>query len=191
MPEPFDHPDWWFEAKYDGFRALAYIQNGKAELVSRKGDGYQCFEPLRAQLGSLGHEAILDGEIALVDGSSAPTPGNPPSRRAPVLYAFDCLWLDGRDLRYLPLIVRKGILEGIVPENSAVSFARHVEGSGVELFRVACERDLEGIVCKHKLSTYGSEELPWIEVLNPNYSQRGRRRESFEKRRSGARWLSP
>jgi bifunctional non-homologous end joining protein LigD len=138
-----------------------------------------------AQLATLGHDVVLDGEITLLDRDGRPQFYDLLRRRGePVFYAFDCLWLDGRDLRSLPLIVRKGILEGIVPANSAPLYAGHVEGSGVDLYRLVCDKDLEGIVCKHKLSTYASDELPWIKVLNPNYSQREGRRELFEKRRA-------
>jgi bifunctional non-homologous end joining protein LigD len=185
VPEPFDHPDWLFEVKYDGFRAMAYIQGGKANLISRKGNAYESFAPLRAHLATLRHDVILDGEITLVDGDGRPQFYDLLRRRGePIFYAFDCLWLDGRDLRSLPLIVRKGILEGIVPTDSPLLYASHVEGSGVDLYRLVCEKDLEGIVCKHKLSAYGSDELPWIKVLNPNYSQREGRRELFEKKRT-------
>jgi bifunctional non-homologous end joining protein LigD len=188
VPEAFDHPDWWFELKYDGFRAMAYIQDGKAELISRKGNAYESFAPLRTQLATLGHDVILDGEITLLDGDGRPQFYDLLRRRGePIFYVFDCLWLDGRDLRSLPLIVRKGILEGIVPKDSPLLYARYVEAGGVDLYRLVCEQDLEGIVCKHKLSAYGSDELPWIKVLNPNYSQREGRRELFEKRRAVAR----
>jgi len=185
VPDAFDNPDWLYELKYDGFRAMAYIQDGKAKLISRKGNVYESFEPLRAQLGTLGHDVILDGEITLLDGDGRPQFYDLLRRRGePVFYAFDCLWLDGRDLRNLPLIMRKGILEGIVPTDSPLLYAGHVEGPGADLYRLVCDKDLEGIVCKHKLSTYGSDELPWIKVLNPSYSQRDGRRELFEKRRA-------
>ena len=104
-----------------------------------------------------------------------------------MFYAFDCLWFDGGDLRNTPLMVRKGILEGIIPPNSPLVYAKHVEESGVDLFKLVCEQDLEGIVCMHKRSAYDSDDLPWIKVLNPNYSQREGRRELFEKKRTGAR----
>jgi bifunctional non-homologous end joining protein LigD len=187
LPEPFDHADWLFELKYDGFRAMAYVQSGKAKLISRKGNAYESFEPLRAQLATLGHDVILDGEITLLDGDGRPQFYDLLRRCGePVFYAFDCLWLDGRDLRNLPLIVRKGILEGIVPTSSPLLYASHTEGTGVDLYRLVCDKDLEGVVCKHKMSAYGSDELPWIKVLNPNYSQREGRRELFDKRRAAS-----
>jgi hypothetical protein len=99
VPDPCDHPDWLFELKYDGFRGMAYIRNGKAELISRKGNAYQSFEPLRAHLGTVGHDVILDGEITLLDGDGRPQFNDLLRRRGePIFYAFDCLWLDGRDL---------------------------------------------------------------------------------------------
>src|SRR5215472_922712 len=159
-----------------------------AQLISRKGNAYQSFESLRTQLATLRHDVILDGEITVLDGNGRPQFYDLLRRRGePVFYVFDCLWLDGRDLRNTPLMVRKGILEGIVPANSPLVYAKYVEGSGVDLFRLVCEQDLEGIVCKHKLSPYGSEELPWIKVLNSNYSQREGRRQLFEKRQAASR----
>jgi bifunctional non-homologous end joining protein LigD len=66
-----------------------------------------------------------------------------------VLYIFDLLWLDGNDLRERPLIERKRLLRSIVPEQSGcLLYADHIEQHGVELFRLACDRDLEGVVAK-------------------------------------------
>jgi len=62
VAEPFDHADWLFEVKYDGFRAMAYVQRREVELISRKGNAYESFEPLRSHLATLGHDVILDGE---------------------------------------------------------------------------------------------------------------------------------
>ena len=104
------------------------------------------------------------------------------SRRAllamPYYYAFDCLWLDGEDVRTLRLIDRKRILKRIVPrKNSRLLFVRHQRRRGADLFRLVCESDLEGIVAKRKESAYGED---WIKVKNPDYSQAKGRREHFE-----------
>jgi len=63
--EPFDHPDWIYEVKYDGFRALAFIESGSCRLVSRKAHVYKSFPGLCSSLAQLPHETILDGEIGL------------------------------------------------------------------------------------------------------------------------------
>ena len=167
---------------------MAYIERGRCQLVSRQGNGYELFEPLRAQLATLGHEVILDGEITVLDQHGKPQYNDLIRKRgAPIFYAFDCLWFDGRDLTKMPLMVRKGILEGIVRPELPLLYAQPSEERGVDLFRQACEMDFEGIVAKHKLSAYGSDEPPWIQVPNPNYSQRSGRRELFEKRRASIR----
>jgi bifunctional non-homologous end joining protein LigD len=66
--QPFDHPDFLFELKHDGFRALAYISDGKCELVSRRRNSYKSLQPLRDSLGKLKvKNAVLDGELICVD----------------------------------------------------------------------------------------------------------------------------
>src|SRR3989442_6680568 len=72
---PFDHPDWIFELKYDGFRSLAIIENGRGQLVSRNGHPFASFAELGKQIaGSLRNEkiAVLDGEIVCVDEHGRP-----------------------------------------------------------------------------------------------------------------------
>jgi bifunctional non-homologous end joining protein LigD len=104
LQEPFDHPEWIYELKYDGFRALAYIQDGSARLVSRNGDAFKSFDPLRVSLAAAlpVREAILDGEIVHLASDGRPEFYPLLGRRGePRLYAFDLLWLDGQDIRAL------------------------------------------------------------------------------------------
>ena len=70
--EPFDHPDFLFELKFDGWRALAYIEGDRSELVSRRGNTFKSFASLRASLARLGRNAILDGEIVGLDARGKP-----------------------------------------------------------------------------------------------------------------------
>lgn len=111
MPEPFDHPEWLFELEWDGFRAVAYIEAGMCRLVSRNGNIFKSFATLPAAAAAAigGHDAILDGEIAGLDTSGHadfyPLPLLP---RRPILLRFHLVWLDGRDLRQVPLVERKG-----------------------------------------------------------------------------------
>ena len=100
-------------------------------------------------------------------------------RGDPVFYAFDCLMLDGRDLRALPLIERKRILRRVVNKHPRILYARHFERKGCDLFRLICEQDLEGVVAKRRDAAYGEQ---WFKIRNPNYSQYEGRRELFEKR---------
>jgi bifunctional non-homologous end joining protein LigD len=107
--EPFDHPDWLFELKHDGFRAVAYISDGKCWLISRRENRYKSFNDLRASLASLPvTNAILDGEIVCLDRAGKSVFKELLFRKGrPRFYAFDLLWLNGEDLRSLSLVERK------------------------------------------------------------------------------------
>jgi len=101
--EPFDHPDYIFELKHDGFRAIAYLQSGECKLVSRNQRNLG-FEALKRSLAKLPVEnAIIDGEVISVDAKGVSQFNQLLSRKGePVFYAFDLLWLDAEDLRQRP-----------------------------------------------------------------------------------------
>ena len=105
-------------------------------------------------------------------------------RREPQhLYAFDLLWIDGRDLRALPLFERKRLLRRFIPPQPApVLYVDHVAGRGVDLFRAVCEQDLEGIVAKLAAGRYEPEATTWVKVKNPAYSQAEGRADFFDAR---------
>ena len=72
-PAPFDHPEWVFELKYDGFRSLAVIQNGRTELISRNGHPFNSFDTLRkAMTAPYAGKTVLDGEIVCLDKRGRP-----------------------------------------------------------------------------------------------------------------------
>jgi bifunctional non-homologous end joining protein LigD len=180
--DAFDHDDFIFELKMDGFRALAHVGPDETRLVSRRGNMYKRFTELAAAIHiELNCEAVLDGEIVCLDGNGRSQFYDLLRRRGTPVFAFDLLWLDGGDLRSRPLIERKRLLRSIVPEQPSVMlYAEHIEGYGVEFFRLACEQDLEGIVAKAKHAAYGEK---WFKIRNPRYSQYEGRRELFEKKR--------
>jgi bifunctional non-homologous end joining protein LigD len=95
-------------------------------------------------------------------------------------YAFDLLWLDGVDLRPLPLLDRKQKLQRLLKGRPGLLYAVHVPAKGVDLFKVICREDLEGVVAKHKLAPYSAKPQSWFKVLNPDYSQARGRKEMFE-----------
>ncbi len=109
-------------------------------------------------------------------------------RRAdPYFYAFDCLWLDGCDLRGLALVERKAVLRGLVPRQpSRLLCVDYVVGCGVELFRAVCEQDLEGIVAKRMDGAYDPDAPTWAKIKNRDYTQAVDRHERFERMRAGA-----
>src|SRR5437016_1952781 len=129
--EPFDSDDYIFELKIDGFRSLAYIENGQCDLVSRNGNTFHNFKDLTQWIGeNLGVEnAVLDGEIACVDETGRSVFNELLfRRRESVFFAFDLLFVDGVDLRHLPLIERKARLKRLLRrKRSRVLYVDHIE----------------------------------------------------------------
>jgi bifunctional non-homologous end joining protein LigD len=144
---PFDNHDWIFELKY--FRALGYIDSGRCWLVSRRGPAYKSFPQLCAAIGAaIPGQAVLDGEIVHLDAQGKPRFYDLMRRRTPQhYYAFDLLWLDGRDLRELPLIEGKQRLKRLI--RPPALYVDHIERRGMDLFEATCGRDLEGILRSH------------------------------------------
>ena len=105
---PFDDPDFLFELKHDGFRALAHIWDGKCELVSRRRNAYKSFNELRENLAKLKvKNAVIDGELVCLDSEGRSIFNELLFRRAcPIFYAFDLLYLNDRDLRQRPLEIK-------------------------------------------------------------------------------------
>ena len=168
-PEPFDSEEFLYELKIDGFRALAYIENGQCDLVSRNGNTFRNFKDLAQWIGQNLNvdNAVLDGEIACVDDSDRSVFNDLLFRRREcVFFAFDLLFLDGEDLRALPLIERKARLKRLLRrKRSLVLYVDHIEAHGRPCFEKVCGLDLEGIVAKRKTATYRATEKPspnWI-----------------------------
>src|SRR5215472_7103998 len=177
-----------FLIKYDGFRALAHLKAGTLRLVSRNGNEFKSFPELCTTMAGWlqAESAVLDGEIVYLAADGRPEFYSLMRRRTPQhFYAFDILWLDGKDLRRLPLFERKLILRYVVPMQPApVLYADHFDEHGIDLFRAVCDRDLEGIVAKRKDGLYKPEETSWVKIKNPRYSQMEGRRELFERKAS-------
>jgi bifunctional non-homologous end joining protein LigD len=189
--EPFDDDAFLFELKMDGFRCLAYIEQGRpTRLVSRRGIAYRSFDAIGAAIGNgvRCFSAILDGELVCLDGEGR-SQFMPLLRRreSPVFYCFDVLWLDGVDLRDIPLIRRKRMLRArLLTGSEHVFLADHVMGRGVDFFRAVCARDCEGIVAKLAESPYRvvKGRSPWIKIRNRAYTQADGRYDLFQQRRT-------
>lgn len=169
----FDGEDWLFEVKWDGFRAIAEVDNQKVQLYSRTFQSFnERFSPIVEDLKKLHAEAIFDGEIVVVDKqgkSSFQSLQNYQRSAAGYLryYIFDLLYFKGRDLRDTPLLERKQILQSILPNDSssALQYGDHIEGKGKKLFEEAEKNGLEGIIAKRKDSPYYSKRTHlWLKI---------------------------
>jgi bifunctional non-homologous end joining protein LigD len=185
IPEPFDHRDWIFEPNSDGFRALAHVQGHRCTLISRNGNIFKSWPRLGEEIAHAvrAQDAVLDGEICCLEQDGTSNFRNLLFRREwPYFIAFDLLALEGENLRGLPLLERKRRLRRIMPRvESRLRLMEHIEARGVDLFRAACERDLEGIVGKWKSGRYSTDgrSTSWIKIKNPAYSQMEGRHELF------------
>jgi bifunctional non-homologous end joining protein LigD len=187
VSEPFSHSDWLFEIKWDGFRSLVRIEQGKGRLISRKGNELKSFRALNEfLLGELKVQSVvLDGEIVCLNDAGKPEFRDLLHRKGqPRFVAFDLLWLNGEDLRYAPLGERKHKLRSILPTGSErLLYCDHVAGDGQGLFQLVCENDMEGIVAKRKFDPYIEKQASWLKIRNTNYTQWEGREELFERER--------
>jgi bifunctional non-homologous end joining protein LigD len=188
-PAPFDHPEWVFELKYDGFRSLAVIQNGRTELISRNGHPFNSFDKLRKALTAPGDgKTVLDGEIVCVDKRGRPQFNDLLFHRGELcFFAFDLLMVDGKDLRTERLTDRKHELRRLVSKTPAsrMVYVDHIEHQGTALFERVRKLDLEGIVAKHSYGEYVTEpeRTTWVKIKNRDYSQSVGREKLFDRER--------
>jgi bifunctional non-homologous end joining protein LigD len=178
----FDDPDWLFEIKWDGYRAVAFIEDERVQLVSRSQND------LTAQFSELGglpqsvraRRAILDGEIVALDNEGRPsfslmqqrTGFQPGKRRLPrregvpvIYYAFDLLYVDGFDLRRIALESRKQLLQERIENSGVIHFSDHYAEKGLQLLEAARQRGLEGIVAKKRSSAYQEKRSnDWLKI---------------------------
>jgi bifunctional non-homologous end joining protein LigD len=169
--QPFDDPHWLFEIKWDGYRAVAFLEDGDVRLVSRN------HNDLTAKFSELGglatpvkaKNAILDGEIVVLDDEGRPSFSlmqqrtgfrshgrqSTPRGDLPILYyVFDVIYLEGYDLRQVRLEERKRVLREVVSDSDILRYSDHFAGNGKALFNVAKEKGLEGIIAKKANSSY-------------------------------------
>src|SRR4029453_15469530 len=138
IPEPFDHPQWVFELKYDGFRALAYVEGHRCTLVSGRGHVFKQWDLLCEVIchSIRADSAVLDGEIVCVDDDGRPNFHKLLFRRDwPYFFAFDALSINGEDLHGLLLLERKRRLRAAMPRvESRLQYVDYVKARGRELF---------------------------------------------------------
>ncbi|MHB8735814.1 MAG: non-homologous end-joining DNA ligase [Terriglobales bacterium] len=174
---PFSSPDWLFEIKWDGVRALAWMAQDKVQLWSRaQRDMASAYPELQALSRQLrGGEALVDGEIVMLDQSGHASfsalqqrmhltgaEAEAAAAQRPVSYfIFDILHLDGVQLLHTPLETRKKLLRQRLVDAPPVRFADHVEEDGEGLLQLARNNGLEGIVAKHRHSSYEPRRSRW------------------------------
>ena len=180
--EPFDHPDYMFEVKWDGYRCLAYLEKGGTRLLSRNHQDLTGAFPDLADLHLLlgGLPLVLDGEIIAMAGgrpsfdalqSRAGLKGklqiSLAVRRLPALFiAFDILYQRGKSLVDLPLNLRRKKLEAAVKSSGKIIVSETVRGDGIDFYNACVEKGLEGVMAKKITSRYlpGKRSSLWKKI---------------------------
>jgi bifunctional non-homologous end joining protein LigD len=172
VEQPFDDPDWLFEVKWDGYRALATIDTDrKMTVISRNGLDLLARFPDLAAIGDAFDTlpVLFDGEICVLDergrSSFQGLQSYEPGKGGLTFIAFDLLYADGRDLRALPLEERKARLEEAILPDQGVLYSQHVIGAGKEFFALAKREGLEGIIGKRRDAPYVSaRSRAWVKI---------------------------
>ena len=174
--EAFDDPDWIFEIKWDGYRAVAEVREDGVKLYSRNGLSFlQLYPAIATELKKLPVNVVLDGEIVVLNEKNQPDfqklqqydyhPSLPIQ-----YYVFDCLEYDGKSIKHLPLLERKKIAQKALVKSKILKYSDHVREHGTEFFTKVTQMDLEGMIAKRASSQYvtGKRTSNWLKIKNHN-----------------------
>jgi len=182
IEKPFDDQNFIFEIKWDGYRAVSFIEHGDVRLVSRNQNDLTPRYPELRELPKLikAETAILDGEVVVLDEQGRASfslmqqrtgirshgrQGRSRNDLPVIYYVFDLLYLDGYDLRRVRLEERKRALKEVITSSEILRFSDHYAGQGKALFEVAKQKELEGIIAKRRNSCYEERRSrEWLKI---------------------------
>ncbi len=168
VAEPFDKPGWVYEEKYDGDRILAYKEGARVLLLSRNGkDNTARFAEIAAAIARLRPATLLlDGEVVVFDRKHVSRFQLLQQERGEPRYAvFDCLFVDGKDLRREPLAARRMALEKAVSSRGVLLLSHRLAANGLAAYKLARRSGYEGLVAKELSSRYvGKRSRFWLKV---------------------------
>ncbi|MET0242822.1 MAG: DNA ligase D [Flavitalea sp.] len=173
VDKPFDKEGWLYEVKWDGYRAIAFVDGKNVELRSRNDKSFNDkFYPVPESLSKLAMKAVLDGEIVVVDEKGHADFGSLQNWRSEAdgdlrFYVFDLLWVNGKSLLDEPLSERRKALVKLLPKNhDTIMLSDDFKATGTEFFEMAKEMNLEGIIAKKADSIYvaGARSPDWLKI---------------------------
>jgi bifunctional non-homologous end joining protein LigD len=186
---PFDSSEWVFEVKWDGVRAILFLNKEEQilELKSRNDKLIthrypELLSPLKSAINCK-ESAILDGEIVILDQKGFPdfqehqrrmNVDHPKdierlAKEIPsIYYFFDILYIDGRNVQTLPFVERRQILSNVIVSNDRIRISDFIEEKGIETFKKIKDFNLEGMMAKRKSSRYiqGTRSADWLKIKN-------------------------
>lgn len=170
----FNSPEWLFEIKWDGYRAIAEINKGETKFYSRNGLTFdKAYPKVFEALSTIKNAAILDGEVVVFDDAGKPNFQKLQNYKNSdkyliQYYVFDIIELEGKRLTNLTLVERKEILKKLLPDSNIIRYCDHVEDEGKVLFKQMQKINLEGMIAKRKDSKYyiGKRTSDWLKIKN-------------------------
>lgn len=169
--QAFDEEGWIYEVKWDGYRAVAFMNDDEVTLKSRNDKGFEDkFYPVFDALKKWNINAVVDGEIVVVDDNGVSNFGALQNWRSEAdgqlyYYLFDIMWLNGHDLKALPLSRRKEILRSVMPQDDTIRLSNEFTSSGKDFFEAARQMGLEGIIAKKADSPYSEvRSKAWLKI---------------------------
>jgi bifunctional non-homologous end joining protein LigD len=170
VKEPFENPKYVFEVKWDGYRIIAFKNKKIVKLKSRSDLDYtKKYPSIAISLAELDNDFILDGEVVVLNSEGRPDfdalQKFNGQQNGAYYYAFDLVWLDGKDMMKLPLFERKEMLRRLIADKPLIRFSDHFE-NGIRLFNQIQSLKLEGIIAKKKDSHYQPDKrgTDWLKI---------------------------
>lgn len=172
VDKPIAGPGWIYEIKWDGYRAIALMNNGSVNLISRNNKSFNDkFYPVREACRAWGINAVVDGEVAVLDEKGIARFGSLQNWRSEadgeiVYYVFDILWLEGKDLKSLPLAERRKVLRKSLPKEGIIRYSEDFETTPEKFLATAADMGMEGIMAKRIDSPYveGERTRNWLKI---------------------------
>jgi bifunctional non-homologous end joining protein LigD len=172
VDKPPKDEGWLYEIKWDGYRALGFIDGDNVELKSRNNKSFdEKFYPVHTALKSWKINAVVDGEVAVLNEKGIAHFGSLQNWRSEadgqlIYYVFDILWLEGKDLKELPLTERRAILKNNLPAEGIIRFSESFETSAIKFLKTTADLGMEGIMAKKTDSIYveGERTRNWLKI---------------------------
>jgi bifunctional non-homologous end joining protein LigD len=172
VDKPFDDEGWLYEVKWDGYRAIGYINKNGVDIRSRNNKSFnEKFYPIYEALKKWPVNAVVDGEIMVLNDQGVPDFSDLQNWRSEadgnlIFYLFDILWLDGFDLMNLPLTERREILRSVSPNDDTIKLSENFDEKGTIFFALADKMGLEGIMAKKANSLYTPDlrTKEWLKI---------------------------
>ena len=169
----FNDSKWIFELKWDGYRMLSHVIDGKVSMYSRNGRSFnRKFDLLKQELETIPHDVVLDGEVVIVDKNGVShfqrlQKYNPRTTEGELrYYVFDILHLNGYDTHGLPLVERKSLIPEVLESLEHVRYCDHIETLGKSFYKRAVDKGMEGVIAKKANSIYvpGQRSEDWLKI---------------------------